>query len=196
VQANRDALRVSYVTVAWSTVQGGGAVAEGLHSKSLALLGVGVSLALDVGSSCVLIWRFGKTTGHEHAEVIAGRVARFALGAVGVGLLVGAIQRLVTTSGPTVSALSIGLAVAGVCVLPALARWKFRVSTRVGSAALRTDARITAVGAAMSAVTLVGLGVTSLFNWWWADAVAALAVAGLALRQVREEKETDRKSSG
>jgi divalent metal cation (Fe/Co/Zn/Cd) transporter len=185
VSANRDALRVSYATVVWSGVQGAGAVVEGLHTKSLALVGVGVSLALDVGSSCVLIWRFRKTDGHQAAERIAAKVARVSLAVVAVGLIIGAVQRLATGSGPTVSALSIGLAIAGVLVLPVLARWKYRVALRVGSGALRTDAHITAVGAAMSAVTVVGLAVTGLFDWWWADSVAAILVAGLALRQVR-----------
>jgi divalent metal cation (Fe/Co/Zn/Cd) transporter len=153
------------------------------------LVGVGVSLALDVGSSCVLIWRFRKTDGHQAAEQLAAKVARIALAVVAVGLVVGAVQRLVTGSGPTVSPLSIGLAIAGVCVLPALARWKYRVALRVKSGALRTDAHITSVGAVMSAVTVVGLAVTGIFGWWWADAIAAILVAGLALRQVRNSVE-------
>jgi divalent metal cation (Fe/Co/Zn/Cd) transporter len=32
----------------------------------------------------------------------------------------------------------------------------------------------------LSGVVLVGLGLNALFGWWWADPVAALAVAGFA----------------
>ncbi len=180
---NRDALRVSYVTVAWSGIQGVGSVIEGLHSRSLALVGVGVALALDVTSSIVLIWRFRQEHGHLGPERLAAHVARIALAAVGVGLIAGAIQRLATRSGPTVGPLSLGLALTGLLILPALAAWKLRVAAGVSSAALRTDAHITAVGAAMSGVTLIGLALTGLFGWWWADTIAALIIAALALRQ-------------
>ena len=39
---------------------------------------------------------------------------------------------------------------------------------------------------AVSAALLVGLGANAAFGWWWADPIAALAVAGVALREARE----------
>ncbi|GAA5026066.1 hypothetical protein GCM10023317_73170 [Actinopolymorpha pittospori] len=32
-------------------------------------------------------------------------------------------------------------------------------------------------------VLLVGLGVNSLFGWWWADPLAALVIAGVAVKE-------------
>jgi divalent metal cation (Fe/Co/Zn/Cd) transporter len=187
VYTDHDARRVSWASVGWGVVQGAGAVAEGIHTRSLALVGVGVALALDVTSSLVLIWRFHQEDGHLGPEEFAGRVAKVALVVVGLGLIAGSIERLATSSGPSVGPLPLGLALAGLLILPFLARWKHRVAVGVASPALITDAKITAVGAAMSGVTLLGLAVTGLFGWWWADAVAALVIAALALLQLREE---------
>lgn len=190
MQHYRDAIRVCFATIAFSGLQGGAAIFEGIHTGSLALLGVGISLALDVGSSAVLVWRFRDETGAGTREVIAHRVARICLGAIGLGLMAGAIQRLATHSGPDVGALSLVTALTAVALLPLLARWKYAVAERVSSPALRTDAHITAVGAAMALVTAVGLAVTSWLGWWWADSAAAIVVALLAGRQLLPTRST------
>ena len=179
--SHRDALRVCYASIAWGAVQGAGAVAEGIHTRSLALLGAGAALVLDVGSSSVLVWRFRQDSEDDGPERLASRVARIALATIGIALLIGGIKRLAGHASPDVSGLSLTLAAAGVVLLPLLARWKYAVAARVESGALRTDGHITMVGAAVSGVTLVGLAVTSAFDWWWADAAAALGVALIAI---------------
>ena len=68
-------------------------------------------------------------------------------------------------------------------MLPLLARRKYRAADDVGSAALRADAHITALSAAMAGVTLAGLASRALWRWSWADAVAALVLAAVAARQ-------------
>ena len=38
-------------------------------------------------------------------------------------------------------------------------------------------------GAALAGATLAGLLAESAFGWWWADALAALVIAGTLLRE-------------
>ena len=181
------ALRVSWVTVAWSSVTGIASAIVGLLAGSLSLAGLGVTVLIDVGSSLVLIWRFR----HERdggasvvrAEQIAHRVASWALVAFAAVLAAQAGRSLVAGDAPTASGVGIVLAALGLAVLPLLARWKYRVADAVGSAALRADAHITAVGAAIAGVTLVGLVVVETWGWWWADSSAALVLAAVAARQ-------------
>jgi divalent metal cation (Fe/Co/Zn/Cd) transporter len=45
------------------------------------------------------------------------------------------------------------------------------------------DAKQTLLCSYMSAVLLVGLAANSLLGWWWADPVAALVIAALAVRE-------------
>jgi divalent metal cation (Fe/Co/Zn/Cd) transporter len=186
----RSALRVSWTTVAWSLVSGVASVVVGIESGSLSLGGLGASVLVDVISSAVLIWRFRRERAEaefpEAAERRAQAVAAIGLLVIAVALAVSAVEHLATESHPSVPALALALAAANLCVLPLLARWKYKVAAAVGSLALRTDAHITMVGTANAAFSLLGLGVDSAFGWWWADAVAALAIALVAADQGRQ----------
>jgi divalent metal cation (Fe/Co/Zn/Cd) transporter len=180
----RAALAVSWLTVAWSSATGVASAVVGLLAGSLSLAGLGVTVLLDVGSSLVLIWRFR----HERAgggsvaeaERLAHLVAAGALLAFGLVLAVTSVRQLAEQHHPDSSPLGVGLAAAGVAVLPLLARRKYQVADQVGSRALRADAHITAVGAAVALVTLTGLVLVAALGWWWADGVAALVLAAVA----------------
>jgi divalent metal cation (Fe/Co/Zn/Cd) transporter len=188
------ALRVSWVCVAWSVAAGIASLIVGLTAGSLSLGGLGASVLVDVVSSAVLIWRFRReraagldapATFPEAAERRAQVVASSGLLVIGVVLAATGIDHLVTRSHPGTPALALALAGANLVVLPLLGRWKYRVADLVGSLALRTDAHITMVGTATSAFALVGLALDRGFGWWWADATAALMIAGVATDQGR-----------
>jgi divalent metal cation (Fe/Co/Zn/Cd) transporter len=70
-----------------------------------------------------------------------------------------------------------------VIVMPLLARAKRRVARALGSRALQADANQTSLCAYLSVIALVGVGLDGLFAWWWADAVAALAMVPLIARE-------------
>ena len=48
------------------------------------------------------------------------------------------------------------------------------------------DAAETFLCTCLSAVLLVGLLLNATVGWWWADPLAALVIAGLALKEGRE----------
>jgi hypothetical protein len=48
------------------------------------------------------------------------------------------------------------------------------------------DSKQTLLCTYLSAVLLVGLAVNSLFGWWWADPIAALVIAAVAVKEGRE----------
>jgi divalent metal cation (Fe/Co/Zn/Cd) transporter len=184
-----EALRVSWVCVIWSVVAGAASLVVGLLAGSLSLGGLGASVLIDVISSGVLIWRFRqeRRAGEflESAERRAQVVAALGLILIGVALIATGIQHLAVEAHPSTPALALVLAGLNLVVLPLLARWKYRVADAVGSAALHTDAHITMVGTATSALTLLGLGLDRAFGWWWADAVAAMIIGLVALDQGR-----------
>jgi divalent metal cation (Fe/Co/Zn/Cd) transporter len=183
------AIRVSWVCVGWSLAAGAASLVVALTAGSLSLGGLGASVLVDVVSSAVLIWRFRRQQAGaefpEQAERRAQVVASTGLVVIGVVLTIAAVQHLIDASHPSVPAAALGLAAANFVVLPLLARWKYAVARAVASLALRTDAHITMVGTGTAALTIVGLGVDRAFGWWWADAVAALAIAGVAADQGR-----------
>ena len=75
--------------------------------------------------------------------------------------------------------------------MPALAFAKRRVATALGSPTLRADAAETMLCAWLSLVLLSGLVLNATAGWWWADPLAAIGIAILALKEGREAWEGD-----
>jgi divalent metal cation (Fe/Co/Zn/Cd) transporter len=175
----RAALRVSWLSIVVGTASGAASTALGLRAASLALVGAGATVLVDVSSSAVLVWRFRVGHRHERAERWAHTAAASALVVLSVVLAASSLHRLVGGGSTDPSTGSVVVAVVALLVLPALALAKYRVAAQVGSGALRTDAHITSVGAATAFLGLAGL-VGSAWGAGAADAVAALLVAVVA----------------
>lgn len=67
--------------------------------------------------------------------------------------------------------------------MPALGLGKQRIAQRIGSPALHAEGTQNLICAYLAATLLVGLLANALAGWWWADPIAALVIAGLALRE-------------
>jgi divalent metal cation (Fe/Co/Zn/Cd) transporter len=179
----RSAIVVSVATVAWDTVLGAVAIATAVATGTVALAAFGLDAAVDAFASVMLIRRFSA----ERRDPEEGdRLELSTVTVVGTALLVfallivaGALRSLVTGDGPDVSTFALAQAVASVIALPALALWKRRLAARLASRALRGDSFLTAAGAALAAVALLGLSLDRAFRWWWADPAAALFIAAL-----------------
>jgi divalent metal cation (Fe/Co/Zn/Cd) transporter len=157
---------------------GASSITFGALAGSLALVGSGASVVIDLSSSLVLVWRFRR---HEHptAERIAHLVAAIALLVLAVSLGIGGALRLASGTAPTATAPGLAVASASVLVLPLIAVRKYRVAPQVPSPALRVDAHITTVGATTALLALLGLGLTEA-GVGWADAAAAVVIACIA----------------
>ncbi len=70
--------------------------------------------------------------------------------------------------------------------MPLLARAKRQIGTRLSSSATVKEATQTQLCAYLSVALLVGLGSNALLGWWWADPLAALVIAGVAVKEGRE----------
>lgn len=183
----RYALRLSVFSIVWSGVAGSIAVYAALLSGSLSLLGFGADAVIDSVASIVLVWRFRVEARQPHraeqVETAAERVVGLALIALALYLAVGAMRALIAQAHPETSPVSIGLLVASVVVLPPLAVAKNRVAGRLSSGALRADSILTAVAAILATISLVSLAASQAFGLWWADAIAALIVGVIVLRE-------------
>ena len=78
------------------------------------------------------------------------------------------------------------LAALSLVVMPVLSYAQRRAGRELGSASAVADSKQTLLCTYLSAVLLVGLGLNSLFGWSWADPIAALVIAAVAVREGRE----------
>jgi divalent metal cation (Fe/Co/Zn/Cd) transporter len=135
----------------------------------------------------VLLWRFGaERSGAGHADAVERRAARLVgaiLVLIGLYLTVAAVLALANHAQPESTGVGAALTAASVIVVPILARAKLRLAKQLDSSALHGDGVLSLAGAVLAAATLISLLVDSSFGWWWADAVAALLIAGTLLRE-------------
>lgn len=172
----RAALRISWLSIAWSVAGGVASIGAGVAAGSASLVGSGADIVIDLTSSIVLVWRFRQHEQHPTAERVAHLVAAVALLALAIGLgLVSAI-RLAAGSEAEPTATSLAIASVSVLVLPGIAARKYQVAPRVPSHALRADAHITVVGATTALLAVAGLALTDA-GVGSADAIAALGIA-------------------
>ena len=186
----RSALRLSYFTIVWNCVVGALALVVSVIDDSPALAGFALNALLDSSASAVLVWRFSRErsdpAGAERLERRAQYGVAFAM--VAVALYVGfqAVRGLMEGSHPKASVFGAIVATASLLVLPWLGRAKLRVAAGLSSGALRGDAVLTLAAAALAATTLAALLLNAGLDWWWADPLVALLIAGaLAVEGVR-----------
>ena len=183
----RRALLLSALSVAISGVAGGFAVAIGLATNRLSLLGFGFDAAIDAVASIVLLWRFRIERTHPARAERAERLAEVVVGGVLI-VLAGylgwnAAQALISGAHPEATALGLAISIASVVVLPAIALAKARVARGLRSGALRADSVLTAVAALLAVISLIGYALTELIGIAWADAVGGLIVAAVLVRE-------------
>jgi len=163
------------------------AVAGGVVAGSVALVGFGADSLIESLAGIILLWRFtAPRASSESAEQSAQKLigVSFYLIAAYVGFE--AVRTILSGARPEASWIGIGLAAFTLATMPPLAIAKARVGEKLGSPATRSEGQQNMLCAYLSAALLVGLGANALFGLWWADPVAALLIAGVALKEGRE----------
>jgi divalent metal cation (Fe/Co/Zn/Cd) transporter len=182
----RRARLLAWAGLAWHAAEAAVAIGAGVAASSVALVGFGADSLVEAVAGVVVLWRFAASrAASAEAERRAQRLigASFLVIAVYVG--VEAARSLLGGDAPDASPVGIGLAVVTLIAMPPLAAAKARLADRLGSAATRSEGRQNLLCAYLSAALLVGLVANAALGWWWADPLAALVVAGVALREGR-----------
>jgi cation diffusion facilitator family transporter len=188
-QLLRRGLRLEYLTVGWYIFEGLVAIAAGLASGSVALVGFGLDSLVETISGLILIWRLRVEQAGADEERVE-RVERRAERLVGIAFLVlaayvtfDALRTLLAADEPGASPVGIVLTGVSLLLMLWLARAKRRVGEALGSRALVADSEQTRACWYLSAATLAGLVANAALGWWWADPLAALAIAVLLARE-------------
>lgn len=169
-------------TITYNVIEGIVAISAGAAASSAALIGFGLDSFIEVLSAVAVAWQFTRKDPErwEKPTVRAIGIAFFALAAY---VTVDAILGLIGVQPVEHSPLGIAIAVASLVVMPALAWFQFRTGRELGSKSVQADAKQLLLCIYLSGTVLIGLLLNSLFGWWWADSIAALVVAFLAVRE-------------
>lgn len=190
--AARAGVRVEQLTIVWMTIEAVVAIGSGILVHSVLLTAFGIDSVIELITGGILLWRLsaeargGSMERVERAERRAAWVTGLGLLLLCVYVVVSAGAGLLLHNRPEASPVGIGLAVVAVAGMPLLARRKRAIAARLDSAALRGDAACSMTCAYMAATLLIGLILTALVGWWWADSAAALAFLYWLVREARE----------
>lgn len=180
----RTALWLAYATIAWNAIEAVVAIASGIIAGSVALVGFGLDSVIEVGSAVVVAWQFRGIS--EEREARALRLIAISFFALAAYIAFDSARALLGGDRSDTSVAGIVIAALSLVVMPLLAWAKRRTAVALGSRTVAADSRQTMLCTYLSAVLLAGLALNALFGWWWADPLAALAIAGVAANEGRE----------
>lgn len=169
-------------TITYNVIEAIVAIWAGSAASSAALIGFGMDSVIEVASAAAVAWQFTRKDPQrwEKATVRAIGIAFFALAAY---VTVDAILTLTGVEQVEHSPVGLAIATLSLIVMPGLAWLEFRTGRELGSKSVQADAKQLLLCIYLSGTVLIGLLANTLFGWMWADSVAALVVAALAIRE-------------
>lgn len=198
----RAGVKVELITVLWMTVEAAIAIGAGLLARSVLLTAFGLDSVIELVSGGALLWRLsvearrGSLERVERAEHRAAWITGGALVLLCIYIVATSLLSLIAHAKPEGSLAGIGLAVSALIVMPWLVWRKRSIAAKIDSSALRADAACSLTCAQMAGALLVGLALTTVFGFWWADAIAALALLYWIVPEAREALDGARSGRG
>jgi divalent metal cation (Fe/Co/Zn/Cd) transporter len=172
-------------TIAYNLIEAVVAITAGSLASSAALVGFGLDSLVEVASAAAVAWQFSATD-HERREKTALRVIAVSFYALAAYVSVDALRTLLGSGAAEHSTPGLIVAAVSLVVMPLLSHAQRRAGRELGSASAVADSKQTLLCTYLSAVLLAGLALNSAFGWSWADPVAALVIAAVAVKEGRE----------
>ncbi len=171
-------------TITYNVVEAVVAITAGTAASSVALIGFGLDSVIEVSSAAAVAWQFAGRD-PQRRERVTLRMIAWSFFALAVYVTVEAVRTLAGAGEPQRSPVGIVLVAVSVVVMPGLSWAQRRAGRELGSASAVADSKQTLLCTYLSVAVLVGLVLNGTLGWWWADPVAGLALAVLAVREGR-----------
>lgn len=172
-------------TITYNVVEAVVALSAGHRASSSALIGFGLDSVVEVSSAAAVAWQFSGRD-PEARERVALRVIAASFFGLAAIVTVDAVRSLLAGDTADHSTTGIVLAAVSLVVMPFLSSAQRRAGQEIGSASAVADSKQTLLCTYLSGVLLAGLVLNSALGWSWADPVAALVIAAVAVREGRD----------
>jgi divalent metal cation (Fe/Co/Zn/Cd) transporter len=189
-RVRRDALarrirQLVAATITYNVIEAIAAIAAGTVASSTALLGFGLDSVIEVSSAAAVAWQFSAAdhARRESREKTALRIIAVSFFALAAYLTAESVRALSGGGAAGHSVPGIALAAMSLIVMPVLSAAQRRAGRELGSASAVADSKQTLLCTYLSAVVLAGLLANLLLGWSFADPIAALAIAAVAVKE-------------
>ncbi|MFE9368017.1 cation transporter [Streptomyces sp. NPDC006978] len=191
--ARRDALarRIQLLVVAtitYNVIEAIVAITAGTIASSTALVGFGLDSVIEVSSAAAVAWQFSarEHSVRETREKTTLRIIAISFFVLAAYVTVDAVRALVGTGEAERSVPGIVVAALSLAIMPFLSAAQRRAGHELGSASAVADSKQTLLCTYLSAVLLAGLVLNATLGWSWADPIAALVIAAIAVKEGRD----------
>ena len=191
--ARRDAVTrrirlLVFATITYNVIEAGVAIIAGMLASSTALIGFGLDSVIEVSSAAAVAWQFST---RDHAarqarEKTTLRIIALSFFALAAYIAVDAARTMAGTGEAERSLPGIVIAALSLMVMPVLSTMQRLAGRELGSASAVADSRQTLPCTYLSAVLLAGLLANATLGWSWADPLAALVIAAIAVKEGRD----------
>lgn len=178
--------KLEYFTIAYNSLEAVVGLIAGFLAGSIALIGFSIDSVIELMSGVALLWRLH---GDKHAdrrerlEAISLRIVGISFLALAAYVTYESLDSLLAREAPEESIAGIVIGAVSLVVMPLLAREKRKIAVGLGSGAMEADAKQTDFCFYLSIILIGGLTLNAVLGWWWADPVAALAMAPIIARE-------------
>ncbi|MCX4640404.1 cation transporter [Streptomyces platensis] len=185
--AHRIRLLVA-ATITYNVIEAIVAITAGTRASSTALIGFGLDSVIEVSSAAAVAWQFSARdhAGREAREKTTLRIIAVSFFALATYVTVDSVRALTGTGEAERSVPGIVLATLSLAVMPFLSAAQRRAGRELGSASAVADSKQNLLCTYLSAVLLVGLVLNATLGWAWADPIAALVIAAVAIKEGRD----------
>jgi len=181
----RRAQLLAGASVGYNVVEAVIAITAGIVAGSVALVGFGLDSIVEVSSGLIILWQFRHPL-PESRERTALRLMALSFFGLAAYVTVESVRALVNGHEPDSSTVGIVLASVSLVVMPFLSWAQRRTGRALGSNAVVADSTQTLLCTYLSAVLLVGLVLNATLGWSWADPIAGLVIAAVAVKEGRD----------
>jgi len=181
----RRAQLLAASSVGYNLVEAVIAITAGLVAGSVALVGFGLDSVVEVSSGLIILWQFRHAL-PETRERMALRLMAISFFALAAYVGFESARALVLGQEPDASPVGIVLAATSLVVMPFLSWAQRRTGRALGSNAVVADSTQTLLCTYLSAVLLAGLVLNATLGWSWADPIAGLVIAMVAVKEGRD----------
>ncbi|MFD4322827.1 cation transporter [Streptomyces sp. NPDC058548] len=175
-------------TITYNVIEAVVAITAGTLASSTALIGFGLDSVVEVSSAAAVAWQF---SARDHAVRVAReqrtlQIIALSFFALAAYVTFDAVRALVGTGDAERSIPGIVIAALSLAIMPFLSAAQRRAGRELGSASAVADSKQTLLCTYLSAVLLVGLLLNATLGWSWADPMAALVIAAMAVKEGRD----------
>jgi hypothetical protein len=186
LRAARQARLLAWASLVWMSMEGIVGLVSGLRAHSLGVVTWSASSFVEALASLIVVWRFsGHRTLSAGSEARAQRWVAASFFLLAPYFVVEAIRKLISGEGAGTNALAIAITASAIVLMPVLGWAKLRLGRQLDSGATSGEGIqnvMCAVSAATALVAMIGAGAGLAFL----DPVAALVIAGIALKEGRD----------